>query len=433
MKERSISAALAAATCGLLGGGIPASVEAQEEPTWDFNTSLLYYGEDEDRVQEFSLKSIIRRLFVDDRVFSFGLTIDGLTGASPSGAIPLDTVQVITNASGNSDYAVPSGELPVDEEFRDTRVAITANWQQPVGESSQVSFGLSGSKEYDYLHLGLNGRIAKDFNKRNTTISAGFAIASDENDPVGGAPIALSSVLDVGDLSNHLGTGDKDVADIVLGVSQVVSRNLVIQANYSFSNESGYLNNPYKLLSVVDGTTGDTIQRIPAPGGGPTHEFRFESRPDDRTKHSVYTQAKYYMNGNVLDASYRFMTDDWEIDSHTVDVRYRWPIGDGKYFEPHLRFYAQTEAEFYRLSLTDGATLPLYASSDYRLGDFDAITAGLKYGWKTRNNNDMSIRVELYQQSGSIPAGQVIGNQAGRDNYPDLNALIVQFSYRFKK
>ena len=434
MKERSISAALAAATCSLLGTGIPVAVDAQEEPTWDFNTSLLYYGEDKDRVQELSLKSIIRRLYTDDRVFSFGLTIDGLTGASPSGAIPQDVPQTITNASGNSVYTVPAGELPLDDEFRDTRVAITANWQQPVGESSLVNLGFSASKEYDYLHLGLSGRFAMDFNKRNTTVSAGFAIASDEVDPQDGAPIGLTPVFDIGNLSNRTGKEDKDVLDFVVGVSQVISRNLVVQANYSFSNESGYLNNPYKILSVVDGTTGDTIPRVGVPGlGGPSHEFRFEGRPDDRTKQSVYTQAKYYMGGKVLDASYRYMTDDWEIDSHTVDVRYRWPLGNDKYLEPHLRFYTQTEAEFYRLSITDGAPLPLYASSDYRLGNFDAITAGVKYGWKTRNQNDMSVRVELYQQSGSIPDGQIIGNQAGRDNYPDLNALIVQFSYRFKK
>jgi hypothetical protein len=125
------------------------------------------------------------------------------------------------------------------------------------------------------------------------------------------------------------------------------------------------------------------------------------------------------------------MTDDWEIDSHTLDVRYRWPMGDSSYIEPHVRYYTQREAEFYRLSLDDSAPLPQFASSDYRLGNFDAITVGLKYGWKTRNENDMSIRVEWYTQSGTVPAGQLIGNQASRDNYPDLNALIVQFSYRF--
>ena len=432
-KERSISAALAAATCSLLGTGISSPVDAQEEPSWDFNTSLLYYGEDENRVQDLSLKAIIRRLFTDDRVFSFGITLDSLTGATPSGAIRQDVAQTFTRPSGDDEYTVPAGVLPLDDTFLDTRVAITANWQQPIGETSQFNFGMSASNEYDYLHLGLNGSFAMDFNKRNTTVSAGFAIAQDEFDPVGGAPIPFSAMLGEDDTSNRLGSGDKDGVDVVLGVSQVISRNLVVQVNYSYSNENGYLNNPYKVLSVVEGDSldpdyGDTMLN---PGAGPSHIYLFENRPDDRTKHSLYTQAKYYMGGKVLDASYRYMTDDWEIDSHTIDLRYRWPMGSNSYLEPHFRYYTQTEAEFYRLSLIDGAALPMYASSDYRLGNFDAITLGVKYGWKTRNDNDMSIRAELYQQSGSIPGDQIIGNQAGRDNYPDLNAVIVQFGYRF--
>jgi hypothetical protein len=434
-KERSISAALAAATYGLLGSSVPTVVDAQEEPTWDFNTSVLYYGEDADRVQDLSIKAIVQRLFTDDRVFSFGLTLDSLTGATPSGAIRQDIAQTFTRPSGNAAYTVPAGVLPLDDTFLDTRVAITASWQQPLGDTSLINFGLSASKEYDYLHLGLNGRFAMDFNKRNTTLSVGLAVASDEADPVGGAPISFTPMLDVGDVSNRLGQLDKDVLDVVVGVSQVISRNLVVQANYSYSNESGYLNNPYKVLSVVDGS-GDTLTRVPTPGvEGPSHQYVFEGRPDDRTKHSLYGQAKYFTDGKVLDASYRYMTDDWEIDSHTIDLRYRWPMQSNRYLEPHLRFYTQTDAEFYSLSLdgSPGAALPVYASSDYRLGNFDAITAGLKFGWKTRNDNDMSVRVELYRQTGSIPAGKIIGNQAARDNYPDLNALIVQFSYRFKR
>ena len=433
-KDQSISAALATATCALLGTSLPAAVAAQEEPKWDINTSFLYYGEDENRVEDLSLKAIIRRLFVDDRSLTVSLTVDSLTGATPSGAIRQDVPQTFTRPSGNAAYEVPAGMLPLDDTFLDTRIALTGSWQQPVGESSLLNFGLSASNEYDYFHLGLNGRFAKDFNKRNTTVSAGISVAQDEIDPVGGAPTPFTSMLDVGDTSNRpLAKRDKDVLDVVLGVTQVVSRNLVVQANYSYASESGYLNNPYKVLSVVDGTTGDTIPRTsPGPLLGPSHEFVFEGRPDDRVKHSVYTQAKYYMGGKVLDASYRYMTDDWDIDSHTIDVRYRWPVSDKHYLEPHFRWYSQSAAEFYRLSLVDGAPLPAFASSDYRLGEFDAITAGLKYGWKTRNQNDVSVRVEWYQQMGSIPAGQLIGNQAMRDNYPDLNAVIVQFSYRFR-
>jgi hypothetical protein len=139
------------------------------------------------------------------------------------------------------------------------------------------------------------------------------------------------------------------------------------------------------------------------------------------------------MGGKVLDASYRYMTDDWDIDSHTLDMRLRWPLGERSYLEPHLRFYTQSEANFYTISLVDGVALPAFASADYRLGSFDAITAGLKYGWKTRGGTEMSVRAELYQQSGSIPGDRLFGNQVGRETYPDLDAIIVQFSYHFAR
>jgi len=422
---------LAAATCALLGTAVVTPVDAQEEPDWDFNTSLLYYGESDDRVQDLSFKSLSRRMFADDKYLSIGLTVDTLTGASPNGAIRQDIPQTFTRPSGNGSYLVAADELPLDDTFHDTRVALTAGWQQPAGEKGLLSVGVSASKEYDYLHTGLNASYAHDFNNRNTTVSAGFAYAKDSIEPVGGAPIPFTEMRDVGDLSNRVGDQDKDVLDFILGVTQVVSRNLLFQVNYSFSRSEGYLNNPYKVLSLVDGVTGDTIPRIPGPEGGPSGIFLYEGRPEERTQHSIYGQAKYNMSGKVLDVSYRYMTDDWEIDSHTIDVRYRWPIGDRSYLEPHLRFYTQTEADFYRLSLDESVALPGYATSDYRMGNFDGTTLGLKYGWKTQNDNEMSVRLEWYTQSGSVPADQIIGNQAGRDNYPDLNAVIAQFSYRF--
>ena len=430
-KDKSITTALASATCALLGTTAATPVDAQEEPKWDFNTSLLYYGEDGDRVQDLSFKSLTRRLFADDRILTLGLTVDTLTGATPNGAIRQDGVQTFTRPSGADAYAVPAGDLPLDDTFKDTRVALSASWQQSAGEKGLVSVGLSASKEYDYLHTGINAKYAHDFNQRNTTVSAGFAYARDSIEPVGGAPAPLTQMLDIGDLSNRLGDDDKDVFDVVLGVSQVINRNLVVSANYSFSQQDGYLNNPYKVLSLVDGVTGDTLPRAPGPEGGPSGQFLFEGRPDQRTLHGLYTQAKLNLGGKVLDASYRYMTDDWDIGSHTLDLRFRWPVGQSSYIEPHVRFYSQNEAEFYRLSLDSSQELPQFASSDYRLGNFDAVTAGLKLGWKTRNDNDMAVRVEWYTQSGTVPAGQLIGNQASRDNYPDLNALIVQFSYRF--
>ena len=430
--ERQVSVALASATCALLGTAVTTPADAQEDPEWVFNTSLLYYGEGGDRVQDLSFKSLTTRRFTDDRFLTFGLTVDTLTGASPNGTIRQDVPQTYTRPSGSGGYTVPAGELPLDDTFKDTRVAISANWEQPAGDKGLVNFGFSASKEYDYLHTGVNARYAHDFNQRNTTLSAGVALARDSIEPVGGAPLPFTPMFEIGNTTNRLGDQDKDIVDVVLGVSQVINPDLVVQMNYSYSSAQGYLNNPYKLLSLVDPVTGDTLERPPIPGG-PSHEYRFEGRPDERTQHGIYTQGKLNMGGKVLDASYRYMTDDWEIDSHTLDLRYRWPLGESRYIEPHVRYYTQTAAEFYQLSLDSSQTLPAFASADYRLGEFDAVTAGFKYGWKTRSGNDMSVRLEWYTQSGKVPGDQLIGNQALRDNYPDLNAIIVQFSYRFSR
>lgn len=430
--RNSISASLAAATCALLGTAPASPVSAQEEPGWDFNTSLLYYSETDGRVQDASLNILARRLFTDDKSLTLTLTVDSLTGASASGALPMGVAQTFTSPSGNAVYTTAANVQPLDDTFLDTRYALSASWQQPLGRLYVVNGGLTVSDEFDYTHIGGNVGLSRDFNKRNTTVSVGVAFARDDLQPEGGAPLPLAQMLDVGDRSNKSGDQDKDVIDLLLGVTQVVSKNMLVQFNYSYSDSSGYLNDPYKFVSVVDPVTGDTISHTPATGvAGPSHEFRFESRPDKRVKHSFYGRTKYYLGGKVIDLSYRYMTDDWDIDSHTVDAKLRLPLNDNSYLEPHLRYYTQTEAGFYRASLIDGDPLPQYVSSDYRLGDFDAITTGLKYGWKTASGSEMSVRLEYYRQQGDVPAGQVIGNQNQREIYPDLEALIFNFSYRF--
>ena len=423
---------LAAATCTLLGTATALPLAAQEEPEWQFDTSLLYYGESDERVQDVSLNVLARRLFADDRILSIGFAVDSLTGATPSGAVPQDEVQTFTRPSGNATYTVSPGALPLDDTFLDTRYALTGSWQQPIGRLYSGSAGFSFSTEYDYTHLGANFALARDFNKRNTTLSIGAAVARDDIDPVGGAPLPLSAMSDVGDLSGRRGSDSKDVVDLLLGVTQVVSEKLVLQLNYSLSDASGYLNDPYKILSLVDPLTGEAVAREPAPGSvGPLHEYRFESRPDQRTKHSLFAQGKYYLEGKVLDASYRFMTDDWGIDSHTVEGRLYWPLDDSRYLEPHLRFYRQTEADFYRVSLREGEPLPAFASADHRLGKFDAVTAGVKYGWQTDSGHDLSLRLEYYRQEGGVPADQLIGGQDSSALYPGLDAIIFNFSYGF--
>jgi hypothetical protein len=126
------------------------------------------------------------------------------------------------------------------------------------------------------------------------------------------------------------------------------------------------------------------------------------------------------------------MTDDWGVDSHTAEARLRWPVGEGGYVEPQLRFYTQSEADFYRSSLVAGEPLPAHASADFRLGRFDAITVGVQFGHVTEAGNEWSARLEYYHQAGDVPAAQIIGNQANREQFPDLDAVLVRIGYRFR-
>jgi hypothetical protein len=91
------------------------------------------------------------------------------------------------------------------------------------------------------------------------------------------------------------------------------------------------------------------------------------------------------------------------------------------YVEPTLRFYTQTAADFYRLSLPLGQPLPQFASADYRLSDFDATTVGLKFGRELSSGQQWSARLEYYKQTGNV----------NRDQTPGLKAVIAQFTYRF--
>jgi hypothetical protein len=425
---REIGTPLAAATCALLGQAPATGVSAQELAPWDIDTSMLIYSESDGRVRDTSINVRARKEMREEKFLGLTLAVDSLTGASPSGAVPAGVVQTFTSPSGNSEFSVAPGAQALDTSFLDTRTAVTASWDMPLTRLALLSVGASVSDEFDYTHTGVNARLARDFNNRNTTLSFGIALANDTIDPVGGSPIALAPMLGMGDNANKQGGQSKDVTDWLIGLTQVVNRHTIVQFNYSLSQADGYLTDPYKVLSVVDPVTGDPV---PGPAGSGLYEYLYESRPDARDKQSVFALLKRDFSGDVLETSYRYLTDDWGIDSHTLELRYRFGFGAQRYLQPHVRFYQQTAAEFYRTVLFDGAPLPAYATADHRLGEFDGFTFGLKYGQATARGGEWWARIEYYTQTGNASPGSAVGSLASFDLYPDLNALIAQFNYKF--
>ncbi len=431
--KNTIGGSLAAATCGLLGALPSAPVAAQEASDWDIDSSVVYYGEDNGRVTSYTLDLAIRRALDEDRSWSVDLTVDSLTGATPSGAVPANSTQTFTGASGRGSYTVAAGEVPFDPTFLDTRVALSANWQQALGTASRWNIGLSASNEFDYLHVGANTRFEYDFNQKNTTAFVGLAYAQDDIKPVGGAPIGLSPMRGerehVGGNFRGGGEQSKDVLDALVGVTQILGRRDILELTYTYSQADGYLTDPYKILSVVDPVTG---QPVPSLDGEIPYLYLFEHRPDKRTKQAGYAEWRHAFDRDSLSLSARFMTDDWGIDSQTVEARYRWNINEDSYLEPQLRWYTQTAADFYQTVLFDGDALPDYASADTRLADMDAYTVGAKYGHRTPNG-EWSVRLGYYRQEPDPSPNALVGDLAGfeRLNLP-MSAVIVQFGYRFK-
>jgi hypothetical protein len=412
-------ASLAAATLTLLGAAPGAAAQGE----WQFDTGLLLYSESDGRVQAAEPVLTATRDLGDDRKLSFKLVVDALTGATPNGAAPASTPQTFTQPSGKGTFTTAPGDTPLDDTFRDTRVAISADYSAPAGRNGKLGGGVSASTEYDFLSLGANLRYAHDFNQGNTTLSAGVSYEADELSPVGRVPQPLGPMAPPGGTPpGREATESKGVTDVVLGVTQVLDANSLAQLNYSLSTSSGYHNDPYKLLSVVD-ANGEPLRYV------------YESRPDARAKHALYARYKRFVRArDVFDTSYRYLTDDWDVRSHTIEATYRWNFSETRYLEPKLRWYRQGEAEFYRAALFDGeeATLP-EASGDPRLGAFDGITLGLKYGQSLDSGAAWSVRLEYYAQRGEvagIPAPAAAG-LAKFDLAPEVSALMATFGYRF--
>ncbi len=432
-KNINLKAALSLATSALLGTSVVSgpAAQAKEADEWQFNSALLVYSE-VDRVSATEAIIAGTKTFDNDEVLSLKFTVDALTGASANGAIAQPNAQTFTRPSGNGQYITPAGETPLDDTFKDTRVQLNGQWTQPLADNITGSIGGHFSKEYDYLSLGVNGNLAYDFNRKNSTVSMGLSYFQDTFTPEGGIPKPLSSML-VGDSSSSdwdakfantriSDSEDKTTTDLLVGFTQVINRRMITAFNYSYSMVDGYLTDPFKIVSV---TNTDGIAQ----------DYIYENRPDSRVKQSTFMQAKYhfddYLLNTVADVSYRYMWDDWGINSHTIDTRFTIPVGAASYIEPHIRFYQQSAADFFQPYVIEDQAQTGFVSADYRIGEMTAVTVGAKYGVVLNGGNELSFRVEYYRQ---MPTSAGFIDPQGLnslDLYPVVEAVIAQVSYSF--
>jgi hypothetical protein len=409
--------ALAAATSCLLGGSA-AALEATS--AWEVDARLLYYGE-RDRVSLVEGAAQVTWDRGDDRRLGATIIFDALTGSSPNGAIPTTRAQTFTSPSGRGTYVTPANEVPLDSSFHDRRIAVGLTGAQPLGETLRLSWGLRGSSEFDYTSLGAEAGLERDFNLRNTTLSLGLAYNLDTSKPVGGVPLAGAFIPAYPARKLVDGTSDgKSVLDIQLGLTQVLTVRSLVRTNLVVGLENGYLNDPYKLVSVVDPVTGEL-------DANPDRRYRAEARPDSRLRWAWYTAWQQGLReADVVRLSYRLYSDDWGMVSNTIDAFYRWQFTGRQFLEPHLRGYLQSAADFYRTSLPSNQW-PAEVSADYRLADLWTSTVGLTWGIDLGPRSELRLGAEWYHQNAD--PSEVIGVQSRQTLIEAVDATMVRLGY----
>lgn len=416
-RRPTLRTSLTLATATLLGS----VATAEGTPPVETDVNVLYYGET-DRVEVLEAELVVSSELREDERITVTFLFDSLTGPSPNGAAPAARAQTFTTASGRGTYTIAPGAEVLDPSFHDTRFAGSVGYGRKWGRLTDVQLGARVSTEHDYLSISGNAGLVREFNDRNTSLSLGLSYAADQWRPEGGVPIEGAQMGPVGpDQPRRASTDSKDVIDAVLGVTQVLGRTTLARINYTLSSSAGYLTDPYKFVSVVNGP--GTVD------AGEPDQYLFESRPDSRVRHSIYGQLRQYIRGSVLDASYRLHTDDWGVTSHTGDLRYRQPFAGTFFVQPHLRYYHQARADFFSRFLVKDQALPDHASADPRLAGFDSMTIGVKLGHVMPDGNELNITLEWYRQFGMRGPPDAFGTLSDLDLWSEAEAIMFRVSY----
>ncbi len=410
---KSLQQKLSLAACTLIAaGGGTADAQGADNP-WEVDTSYLSYVEADERVSvSKTLANLTRQS--DAGSLTVNLIHDTMSGASPTGAIRSnDSAVTYTSASGGNGFSADSGGDYSKSNFEDTRVQAGVSWERAQRRGLTLSYGGAVSRESDYESFGGNVGIARESNNRLSTLSAGVAMTLDTiyRSDTGGTPEPLGNIQQERPYSE----GSRNTVDGILGFSRVLNRYTVAQLNLGFGLSNGYHSDPYKIISAADDE-----DRILA-------NFH-DSRPDSRLRTSLFGKVVHQLQGtkNSIHLSYRLYQDDWGIQSHTGDLRYRHQVTKRQYLEPHIRLYRQSEADFYqrKLSVDEGLNPILpesgFASSDYRLDAMTSSTLGMKYGLALNRNTDIRIRTEYLNQRFTTA------------DYDTNSALIFQASLKYR-
>jgi len=326
----------------LLSAGVNAAVLPEER------ADLLYHRYDGGGAVIDGPSLLVRKNLGDSVSVGLNHYLDSVTSAS---------IDVLVSAS---EYT---------EEREENSIAIDY-----LRQKTTVSAGITRSIESDYEAETLSLGISQDMFGDLTTISMSFALGD-------------NIVKRNGD---DLFEEESKVRSYRVGVSQILTKNLVMAFTFETISDEGYLNNPYRSVRYLN-------------NDGITYSFEPELYPNTRTSTAVALRANYYLPQRAaIHAGVRLFDDTWDIEGTTYEVGYTMPWSEEWIFEATLRLHDQDKAEFYS-DLFPFREATSYRARDKELSTFTSTTVGLGVsyefgrGWSAIERGSFNLSVDWIQ------------------------------------
>lgn len=154
-----------------------------------------------------------------------------------------------------------------------------------------------------------------------------------------------------------------------VGITQILTKNLITTLNIETLTEEGFLNNPYRSVRYLDA------------GSALGYSYEPELYPNTRTSNAVGLRARYFLPYRAaLEAEYRYFIDTWDVESHTAALMYIHPWKDFT-FTGKFRYYDQTGAHFYR-DVFPRSQATNFRGRDKELSDLTSTTLKLQAAYE---------------------------------------------------
>jgi hypothetical protein len=364
--------------------------------------------------------------------------VSGMAGRSIAGVLPEDRADALYHYYDGGGVTIQGPSFLVRKEFAG-KFSASANYYLDKVSSASIDVVTSGASPYseertqysvglDYLHdrwllnIGFTGSSENDFDAE--TVS--FGVSQD----LFGDLTTISLGYSLGD-DVVMRRGDSGFSDTIrrqhyrLGLSQILTPNLLLGFSFETITDEGFLNNPYRSVRYLDDSNPI----------GYSHEP--EVYPRTRTSDAAALRLRYYLPYRAaLHWEYRTYSDTWKIDADTFEMGYLHPLDSGFTIEAKFRGYSQTKADFFA-DLFPNSQYANFIARDKELSSFDSTTLrlGVTYdilenGWRFIEKGSVSFFYDHmlfdYKDFRDLRPGVASGFAPGSEPLYEFDADVIQ-------